>query len=248
MNSSQQNNPKKKNTEKEFFRLTGHQLSVNIHKYEKVLNQPQVTIFNKKQLDEIAQEKQERLLLKRLNSTDAAMLEESAYKVIDDPELKLENKISKCEKVLNEVNEKLVVAQTIQDIKAQKELTYKKAVLEKNLESLQKQYSEQSIETGFAHFISSSILFTQKFKTDLIKYLKSLLLHTKILKNFKPLARAIAVRDTIGKLNKINKSVDELVKMKVPFGEQEEKYEVLVNHLQKAGTLHSQILKELKGN
>lgn len=54
------------------------------------------------------------------------------------------------------------------------------------------------------------------------------------------------VRETLGKLDKINKSVDELVKMKVPFGEQEEKYETLVNHLQKAGALHAQILKELK--
>lgn len=246
MNSSQQNNPEKKNTQKEFFRLTGQQISVNIHKYEKVLNKPQVTIFNKKQLDEIEQEKQEKLLFKRLNSTDAAMLEESAYKVIDNPELKLENRISKYEKALDEVSEKLIVAQTVQDLKAQKELAYKKAVLEKNLEFLKKQYSEHSFETGFAHFITKALLLPQNLKTNLIKYFKSILLHTKILKHFKPLARAMAVRETIGKLNKINKSVDELVKMKVPFGEQEEKYETLVNHLQRAGALHSQILKELK--
>ena len=70
MNSSQQNNPDKNNQKKEFFQLTGHQLSVNIHRYEKVLNKPQVTIFNKKQLDEIEEEKKEKLLLKRLNATD----------------------------------------------------------------------------------------------------------------------------------------------------------------------------------
>ena len=51
----------------------------------------------------------------------------------------------------------------------------------------------------------------------------------------------------IGRLDKINKSVDELVKMRVPFGEQEARYETLVNHLSRAGVLHSQILKELKG-
>ena len=55
------------------------------------------------------------------------------------------------------------------------------------------------------------------------------------------------VRDTLGRLDKINKSVDELVKMKVPFGEQEQRYETLINHLSRAGALHSQIMKELKG-
>ena len=246
MNSSQQNDSGKNNQKKEFFQLTGHQLSVNIHRYEKVLNKPQVTIFNKKQLDEIKEEKQERLLLKRLNATDSSTIEECAYKLIDNPELKLEKRIENCEKALSEVNEKIIVAQTIQDNKAQKELFYKKQVLEKSLAALQKQYSEQNFETGFASLITKALLLPQKLKTNLTKYFKSLLLHTKFLKHIKPLARALAVRETIWKLNKINRSVDELVKMKVPFGEQEEKYETLVTHLQRAGALHSQILKELK--
>ncbi len=246
MNSPNQNNPDKNNQKKEFFQLTGQQLSVNIHRYEKVLNKPQVTIFNKKQLDEIEEEKKEKLLLKRLNATDTAMIEECAYKVIDDPELKLEKRMENCEKALSEVKEKLTVAQTIQDTKAQKELLYKKSILERNLAALQKQYSEQNFETGFVSFFTKMLLLPQKLKTNIEKFLKSILLHSKFLKQFKPLARAMAVRDTIWKLNKINKSVDELVKMKVPFGEQEEKYETLVNHLQRAGALHSQIMKELK--
>ena len=247
MNSSQQNNPDKNNQKKEFFQLTGHQLSVNIHRYEKVLNKPQVTIFNKKQLDEIEEEKKEKLLLKRLNATDTAMIEQCAYKVIDDPGLKLENRIENCEKALADVREKLTVAQTIQDAKAQKELLYKKSVLEKNLAVLQKQYSEQNIETGFVSVFTKLLLLPQKLKKNFVKTFRQILTHSKIIRQCKPLARALAMRETIGKLNKINKSVDELVKMKVPFGEQEEKYETLVNHLQRAGALHSQILKELKG-
>ena len=246
MNSSQQNNPDNNNPKKEFFQLTGQQLSVNIHRYEKVLNKPQVTIFNKKQLDEIEEEKKERLLLKRLNATDSAMIEECAYKVIDNPEIKLEKKMENCEKALAEVKEKLTVAQTVQDAKAQKALLYKKSVLEKNLEALQKQYSEQNFETGFISFFTKMLLLPQKIKTNCTKSIKRILIHSAFLRQFKPLARALAVRETIWRLNKINKSVDELVKMKVPFGEQEEKYETLVNHLQRAGALHSQILKDLK--
>ena len=247
MHSSHKNNPEQNNQKKEFFQLTGHQLSVNIERYEKVLNKPQVTIFNRKQLKEIKEEKKERFLLKRINTTDNAMIEECAYKVIDDPGLKLETKLENCERALAQVNEKLSVAQTVQDIKAQKELLYKKNRLEKNLTALKKQYSEHSFETGMVSFYTKMILAPQKLKTNFLRLLKNLLIHSKFLRQFKPLARALSVRETIGKLNKINRSVDELVKMKIPFGEQEEKYETLVNHLQRAGALHSQILKEING-
>ena len=89
--------------------------------------------------------------------------------------------------------------------------------------------------------------FPQKFKIRLKKQFKLVLRRSKLLKNFTLFVRSMAVRDTIGRLDKINKSVDELVSMRVPFGEQEARYETLVNHLSRAGILHSQILKELKG-
>ncbi len=240
------NNPNRNTEKKEFFQLTGHQLSVNIHRYEKVLNKPQVTIFNKKQLEEIEEEKKERLQLKRLNATDTSMLEENAYKVLDNPELKLEKRIEDCEKALTDINEKLIVAETIKDVKAQKELSYKKNVLEKNLNTLQTQYKEQNFETGLTSVITNLLLLPKKIKDKTKSYLKHLFKNSKFLRQHTPIVRTLMVRETLGKLDKINKSVDELVKMKVPFGEQEEKYETLVNHLQKAGALHAQILKELK--
>ena len=47
------------------------------------------------------------------------------------------------------------------------------------------------------------------------------------------------------KLNNINENVSELLKLKVPYGEEEERYETLVYNLTKAGVLHSQISKEI---
>lgn len=242
MNSNSNNNQKK-----EFFQLTGQQLSVNLGKYEKVLKTPPVTIFNKKQLEEIEEEKKERLLLKRINSTDSAMLEESAYIVLDDEELKLEKRIENCEKALKEVKDKIVVAKTIKDEKSLKALGYKKNVLEKNLLNLQNSYKQQNFETELTSVITKVLLFPSIMKKKLTKSIKNLIRQSKFLRRFTPFARSLMVRETIGKLNKINRSVDELVKMKVPFGEQEEKYETLVNHLSRAGALHAQILKELKG-
>lgn len=246
MNSNSSQSNKNNNQKKEFFQLTGQQLSVNLGKYEKVLNKPQVTIFNKKQLEEIEEEKREKHILKRINSTDSAMLEESAYIVLDDPELKLEKRIENCEKALKEVTEKIIVAETIKDSRAIKNLSYKKNVLEKNLLNLQTQYKQQNFETELTSIITKILLFPSKVRENFNRYLKTLLRHSKLLRRYTPIVRSMMVRETLGKLDKINKSVDELVKMKVPFGEQEEKYETLVNHLSRAGALHAQILKELK--
>lgn len=242
MNSNSNNNQKK-----EFFQLTGQQLSVNLGRYEKALKTPPVTIFNKKQLEEIEAEKKEKLLLKRINSTDSAMLEESAYIVLDDEELKLEKKIENCEKALQEVKDKIIVARTVKDAKALKDLDYKKNVLEKNLLTLQTRYKEQNFETGLTSVITKILVFPSKVKKKLAKTFRNFIRRSEFLRRFTPIARSLTVRETLGKLNKINQSVDELVKMKVPFGEQEEKYETLVNHLSRAGALHAQILKELKG-
>ena len=44
------------------------------------------------------------------------MLEDVAYTVLDDENLKLEKKIEDTEKILKELTEKLIVADTIQDI------------------------------------------------------------------------------------------------------------------------------------
>ena len=59
---------------------------------------------------------------------------------------------------------------------------------------------------------------------------------------------SITLRDTIKKLNKINNSIDELVKMQSSYGEQDDRYKKLVNHLSKASSLHSQISKEFNSS
>lgn len=122
-----------------------------------------------------------------------------------------------------------------------------KKLIERNLANLQQQYQQQNFETGLTSALTKAMNFPQKMKENFQKAFKSFLRRSKFLRKYTPLVKAMMVKDTLGKLDKINKSVDELVKMKVPFGEQEERYETLVNHLSRAGALHSQILKELNG-
>ena len=109
------------------------------------------------------------------------------------------------------------------------------------------EYTEYSVDTMFTSMIASALQMPSKIKKEAGKLFRRLLRQSKFLRKFTPLMKALYARDTLDKLDKINKSVDQLVKMKVPFGEQEAKYQILINHLSKANALHAQISKELKG-
>ena len=51
--------------------------------------------------------------------------------------------------------------------------------------------------------------------------------------------------DSLEKLSAINKSVDALIEMKVPYGEKNDNYEKLTEYLYQANQLHSQISRTL---
>jgi hypothetical protein len=64
------------------------------------------------------------------------------------------------------------------------------------------------------------------------------------IKKFKVMLRFFKVKDSLNRLNKINNSVDELVSLKIPFGENEKRYQALANRLIRANKLRTQIQKE----
>ena len=246
MSSNSQNNNKENKTPAGFFQLTGYQLSVNLEKYDKIIKGNPVSLFNTASINNTASHNNP-VFQKRLNSLDSAMIEDAAYMVIDDPDLKLEKKIEDTEKALKELKEKIIVADTIKDEKTKAELLNQKKFLHQKLQNLKIQYKSQNTETLLTSIIAKGLLFPGHIRKKIKKSIKKFLMHSKFIRQFTPLVKAIMVRDTLGRLDKINKSVDELVKMHVPFGEQDARYETLANHLSKAGALHSQILKELKG-
>ncbi len=243
-NSQNKKNDNKQQTPAGFFQLTGQQLSVNLEKYDRIIKGNPVSLFNTTEIKTYNGTKP--VFQKRLNSLDSAMIEDAAYMVIDDPELKLEKKIEDTEKALRELKEKLIVADTIKDEKTKEELSSQIKYLKQKLQNLNIQYKSQNTETHLTGIITQIICLPQKIRKKIKKNIKKFLIHSKFLHKYTPLMKLLMLRDTLGKLNKINKSVDELVKMHIPFGEQEAKYEILVKSLSKAGTLHSQILKELK--
>ena len=175
---------------------------------------------------------------------DSTMLEDAAYQILDNEDLKLEKKIEILENDLQDINEKLIVAKAVRDNNKFVELTKQKSILKQNIESLKKEYKLSNVDTMFTSVVTKALRIPEKFKKQIKKSMMNFLRNSKLLKKITPLFRALLVRDTIGKLNKINKSIDELVKMQIPFGEQESRYKTLVKHLSTAGALHAQILKE----
>ena len=75
-----------------------------------------------------------------------------------------------------------------------------------------------------------------------IQYFISRKILAKLSKKFNSI---MLLGDSLEMLSGINKSVDELIEMKVPYGEHLENYQKLTNYLYKANKIHSQILKSM---
>jgi hypothetical protein len=65
-----------------------------------------------------------------------------------------------------------------------------------------------------------------------------------VAKKFKIMLKFFKFKETLNKLNRINKSVDELVGLKIPYGESEKRYQVLANRLMKANNLRTELQRE----
>ena len=248
MNKENKQEENNKNSEVNFFKFTKQQLFINLEKYESVRKNNPTYLLGTNAVEPLKHEVKSTEFKKRLNSIDTSMLEDIAYTVLDDEDLKLEKRIENTEKILTELTEKLIVADTINDeIAKAKLLTQKKALMNQR-ENLLEKYKSQNLGNKVTAIYSSIINLPNKIKKQIRKAIKNFIKNSTILKKIKPLMRAIMVRDTLSRLNKINNSVDELVSMKVPFGEQDERYEALIMHLSRAGALHNKIKKELKKN
>jgi len=127
-----------------FFQFTKEQLFLNIEKYDCIKKSNPSTMFS---TNTINTTKINQIYPKRLNSIDTSMLEDAAYTVLDNEELKLEKQIEDTEKILKELTEKLIVADTIKDdIKKRELIIQRKAIIEKR-ENLLEQYKTQNFET-----------------------------------------------------------------------------------------------------
>lgn len=177
--------------------------------------------------------------LKRLNSYDNLILDAAFFIKLDDESLNIDERILRLEIFLENINEKIKIAnQTKNQNQIQFLYDEQKQVLAK-LEVLKESQKSQNI-------ISKININEYKFFNNLKSYFSKFHFIIKIIyKLFKPFYFKSNFKKTLMKLNNINENVSELIKLKVPYGEEEQRYETLVYNLTKAGVLHSQISKEI---
>lgn len=178
---------------------------------------------------------------KRLNDYDLNILNDNSFKDLDDKSLKLEILIAEKEEALENLNNKIIGAELIGKLLDVMELKIQAKKLENELLELKNEYAKQNITQRLAPKVSkpkkrlSPLKLFARFVTRKI--------FARVSKKFKSIAD---LGDSLDVLTSINDNVDELIAMKVPYGETKANYEKLTNYLYRANRIHSQISKKMQ--
>lgn len=178
---------------------------------------------------------------KRLNDYDLNILNDNSFKDLDDKTLKLECLIAEKEQEIEKLNNKIKGAELIGKLLDVMELKIQVKKLENELVELKNEYAKRNIKERLTPKFSkpkkslSPLKLFARFVTRKI--------FAKVSKKFKSIAD---LGDTLDALTSINDNVDELIAMKVPYGETKANYEKLTNYLYRANRIHSQISKKMQ--
>ena len=183
---------------------------------------------------------------RRLNDYDSNLLEEDAYKDIKDDMFKLEYKISKLENEIQLLDSQLQAARDINDYNLVEELVLRKKTLSNELKSYMSIYNNKSLSTKISGNISS--FFGAHIKSKFNQLKSNLNTFSEIIlgKMPKALLSLLELKDSLTKLKNINRSVDELMTINSPYGENSEKYEQLSKYIIKANSIQAKISKKIK--
>ena len=184
---------------------------------------------------------------RRLNDYDFNLLKEDAYKDVTDDVFKLEYKISRTEDEIKNLNLQIQAAMDIKDYNFVNELVERKKVLEEDLEALIALYNDKSLSARLTDGITN--LFGSKFKNKFegMKDKLSSFTEAVMLKLPGQFSSIVELKRSLNKLEVINKSVDELMAMNLPYGENINKYDQLSKFIIKANSIQSEINHYIRG-
>lgn len=178
---------------------------------------------------------------KRLNDYDLNILNENSFKELDDKALKMEYMINEKEEALDNINNKIKGAELLGKLLDVMELKIQAKKIENELVELKEKYAKQNL----ADRLTSKIPKKKK-QISPLKVLARFVtrkIFSKISKKFRSIAD---LGDSLDVLSSINDNVDELIAMKVPYGETKANYEKLTNYLYRANRIHSQISRKMQ--
>lgn len=183
---------------------------------------------------------------RRLNDYDFNLLQEDAYKDVDDDLFKLEYKISKIEKDLKSFSLQIQAAQEIEDMELAKELIKQQDLLKNEYESLLVTYNNKCLSAKISGKFFN--IFDSKLKNNIKNVFEqfSSFSESILAKMPKQFSSIIELRKSLTKLENLNKSVDELITLNIPYGESSNKYEQLSKYIIKANSIQAELSRYIK--
>ncbi|MCM1010627.1 MAG: hypothetical protein NC390_07110 [Fusobacterium sp.] len=176
----------------------------------------------------------------RLNGYDVNMINDIT-ETVDDEVIQLGVKINNIEDGLAELRDKISATERLGKLPDVIKLKIREKELERELSELKTVYAQKKS-------LSKPILKSKLKKRSDMPVIRAIqrFISRKILAKISKKFRSImALSDSLEMLSGINKSVDELIEMKVPYGESMENYQKLTSYLYKANKIHSQIVKSM---
>jgi len=178
---------------------------------------------------------------KRINDYDLNILNDNSFKDLDDKSLKMEVLIAQKEEALETINNKIKGLEILGKLLDVMELKIQAKKLENEINDLKSEYAKQNLSSRINSKISKSKRQLSPLKVIARFFTRHIF--AKISKKFKSIAD---LSDSLDTLVSINDNVDELIAMKIPYGETKANYEKLTTYLYRANRIHSQISQRMQ--
>ncbi len=181
----------------------------------------------------------------RLNALDSTILVNEAYQNLDDSDFKTEYHINKLESDIELIDKEIENAKVINDFQKCDILVMRKHALQEKLRELNANYCESDVTNKISGEITS--IFNKKPKL-LLKLINTCVnfMSSKVLpKVSSKFNSGVEIKTALNKLETLNKNVDELVTTQMPYGEADERYDMLSEYLNRANVIHFNISKSV---
>lgn len=180
----------------------------------------------------------------RINDYDSNILEDNAYQLIPDEVFKVEYKINVLESILSKISNEIEALLSVGALGQVAELEERRQKINRELGELNKKYSELGLSSRISGQIASAVNLTSN-KKNIFSKIGNFISKKILAKISKKFGYNQAIKEALDNLYNINCGVDELIKMQIPYGETDERYEKLTAYLNKANTIHSQISQNM---
>ncbi len=202
-------------------------------------NFSEVNPFNAN-ISHIQQIQKEKDATKRLNGYDSAILNKTAYDESDSHGLSIDYRIKEKEMEIKDLDSKIKIADNYGSANEALGLKAKRNRILQEVSTLKKQqlYGGRVLGEEFSH---------EKFKAKMpvIFKIQDFISRQILARLSKKINSVITLTDSLEKLSDINRSVNELIGMNIPYGEKVQNYEKLTHYLNQASVIHSKISKSL---